>query len=99
MVSHGTIVTGIRIRAETLARALALPLAFGASTLIAATPAAGQQNLPSVSVQANAEQLVVGLQHPWSIAFLPDDEGALITERTGQLRLWKQSGLSAPLAG
>ncbi|UYX08147.1 PQQ-dependent sugar dehydrogenase [Pectobacterium cacticida] len=40
------------------------------------------------------------LDHPWSLAFLPDNQGILITERVGNLRLWKAgSALSAPIAG
>ncbi len=46
------------------------------------------------------EEVVGGLENPWALAFLPDDEGILITERPGQLRLLKGQGeLSAPLAG
>ncbi|MFV8767697.1 PQQ-dependent sugar dehydrogenase, partial [Yersinia enterocolitica] len=30
-------------------------------------------------------ELQNGLDHPWSLAFLPDNEGILITERSGQL--------------
>ncbi|WP_284602520.1 PQQ-dependent sugar dehydrogenase [Dickeya dadantii] len=40
------------------------------------------------------------LDHPWSLAFLPDDQGLLLTERSGQLRHWQaEKGLSAPLDG
>lgn len=45
-------------------------------------------------------QLQDGLEHPWSLAFLPAEQGVLITERPGRLRLWQQDrGLSAPIAG
>jgi glucose/arabinose dehydrogenase len=41
-----------------------------------------------------------GLSQPWALAFLPGDEGALITEKNGQLRLWKaNTGVSAPIEG
>ncbi|QYM96231.1 PQQ-dependent sugar dehydrogenase [Dickeya ananatis] len=40
------------------------------------------------------------LDHPWSLAFLPDDQGLLLTERSGQLRRWQAGkGLSAPIGG
>lgn len=40
------------------------------------------------------------LDHPWSMAFLPDNKGLLITLRGGQLRLWQQGkGLSDPIVG
>ncbi|MEW5559955.1 PQQ-dependent sugar dehydrogenase [Enterobacter asburiae] len=40
------------------------------------------------------------LDHPWSMAFLPDNKGLLITLRGGQLRLWQEGkGLSDPLVG
>ena len=45
-------------------------------------------------------EMVRGLEHPWSVAFLPDGQGSLITERPGRLRwLDAQGRLSAPLAG
>ncbi len=45
-------------------------------------------------------EVVGGLEHPWSLAFLPDDQGSLITERPGRLRwLDAQGRLQAPLAG
>lgn len=45
-------------------------------------------------------EVVGGLEHPWSLAFLPDGQGSLITERPGRLRWLDAHGrLQAPLAG
>ncbi len=44
------------------------------------------------------ETLVDGLEHPWSIAFLPDGR-ELVTERPGRLRSIEDGLLSAPIAG
>src|SRR5690606_15145746 len=49
--------------------------------------------------QARAEQVVGGLENPWAMAFLPNDEGILITERPGRLRLWNGAALSEPIKG
>lgn len=58
------------------------------------------QNFPSEKGEIVVTELLTGLDHPWSIAFLPDNGGALITEKSGQLRLWKtDGGLSEPIAG
>ena len=43
-------------------------------------------------------ELASGLGHPWGMDFLPSGE-LLITERNGQLRLFSNGQLSAPLAG
>ncbi|MCS5967425.1 PQQ-dependent sugar dehydrogenase [Klebsiella variicola subsp. variicola] len=40
------------------------------------------------------------LAHPWGLAFLPDDQGMLITLRGGELKRWQPGkGLSAPISG
>ncbi|PLR48327.1 PQQ-dependent sugar dehydrogenase [Chimaeribacter arupi] len=59
-------------------------------------------NVASLPALAAPEVTVLqdGLDHPWSLAFLPDNQGALITERDGQLRRWQPGkGLSAPIGG
>lgn len=62
--------------------------------------AAPKSPVPPPPTGAQVTELAKGLDHPWSLAFLPDNQGALITERSGQLRLWKPEGeLSAPLKG
>ncbi|EHG7612616.1 PQQ-dependent sugar dehydrogenase [Citrobacter sedlakii] len=48
----------------------------------------------------NVEVLQTKLDHPWALAFLPEDTGMLITLKGGQLRHWQAGkGLSDPLAG
>lgn len=49
-----------------------------------------------VTVQTVASDL----EHPWALAFLPDDKGMLVTERPGRLRIISGDGqISEPLAG
>ncbi|ETF03579.1 aldose dehydrogenase [Advenella kashmirensis W13003] len=46
------------------------------------------------------ETLLEGLDHPWSMAFLPDNGGMLITERSGALNFWKPGNdKPAPING
>ncbi|WP_370603769.1 PQQ-dependent sugar dehydrogenase [Citrobacter braakii] len=54
----------------------------------------------SYAAAAEVEVLQTKLDHPWSLAFLPDNRGMLITLKGGQLRLWQSGkGLSDPLTG
>ena len=47
-----------------------------------------------------ATSVVDGLNHPWALAFLPNKQGILVTERVGNLRVVSPEGkLSAPLSG
>ncbi|MGZ0655135.1 PQQ-dependent sugar dehydrogenase [Coraliomargarita sp. W4R72] len=48
--------------------------------------------------QFRLEPVVEGLKLPWSINFLSESE-ALITERSGNLRIWKAGELSSPIQG
>lgn len=54
----------------------------------------------SYAAAVEVEVLQTKLDHPWSLAFLPDNRGMLITLKGGQLRLWQSGkGLSDPLTG
>lgn len=55
---------------------------------------------PSEHGTLQVSQVVAGLEHPWSMAFLPDRQGLLVTERPGRLRLVSLQGeLSEPIEG
>ncbi|MDP3857785.1 MAG: PQQ-dependent sugar dehydrogenase, partial [Stagnimonas sp.] len=71
--------------------------------LLAATPAAAaaqpERRFPSQHGTLTVTELTRGLEHPWSLAFLPDGD-MLVSERPGRLRLIGADGRpGAPLAG
>ncbi|MCW1244559.1 PQQ-dependent sugar dehydrogenase [Pseudomonas sp. SAICEU22] len=74
-----------------------------ASAVLAfATPASAAQVQTFKSEEGTVEVTTVvrGLEHPWSVAFLPEQQGMLVTERPGNLRWVNADGkLSAPLSG
>ncbi|QVQ29623.1 PQQ-dependent sugar dehydrogenase [Achromobacter deleyi] len=80
----------------------AIPLLFCLSVVAVASvaaPAMARAAQEPPSVAARVTPVVGGLDHPWSMAFLPEG-GMLITERPGNLRLLRMpGGLSKPLSG
>lgn len=62
---------------------------------------AGQTRAPAVAsgVAFDVEEIVARLDHPWSLAFLPDGR-VLVTERAGRLRIVTRDGqISTPVVG
>jgi glucose/arabinose dehydrogenase len=43
-----------------------------------------------LAARERVEVLQNQLEHPWALAFLPDDRGILMTLRGGELRLWQR---------
>jgi glucose/arabinose dehydrogenase len=75
-------------------------LALSAAAIAAATPAfAVDETFETKNGAIRVQTIADGLDHPWAIEFLPDGS-ALVTERSGQLRLMSAEGtLSDPLTG
>jgi glucose/arabinose dehydrogenase len=66
---------------------------------VGAQPASTPTTVRSARASLEVGEFARGLQHPWSLAFLPDGR-MLVTERPGRLRLVEPDGrLSVPLAG
>ena len=81
---------------KTLATLCATSLLSVAFTVHADAP----RTFASETGTITATPVVEGLQHPWALAFLPNQQGILITERPGNLRVVSPAGkLSAPLSG
>ncbi|RUR39120.1 PQQ-dependent sugar dehydrogenase [Vreelandella populi] len=80
------------LRARSIKRAhrsgvASLALMFSVSGLAWGAPAVHAQDIPPYQITTIAE----GLEHPWSLAFLPDGR-MLVTERPGRLRLLSSDG-------
>ncbi|MBV4475969.1 PQQ-dependent sugar dehydrogenase [Pseudomonas sp. B2M1-30] len=62
--------------------------------------AAAPKELQSEQGTLEVTTLAQDLEHPWALAFLPDRQGMLVTERPGNLRVVGVDGkLSAPISG
>ncbi len=79
--------------------------AMGALALALLAPPAGADTssnaatYPTERSTVRLQTVADGLEHPWSIAFLPDGR-LLVTERPGRLRIVAEDGrLSLPVAG
>jgi glucose/arabinose dehydrogenase len=80
-----------------MARNSLLPLVLAVAGTGACQDAA--QVAPSGETKVAVTTVARGLEHPWSLAFLPDGR-MLVTERPGRLRIVAPDGaLSEPLAG
>ena len=67
--------------------------------VLAATDFASAQTFSSERHEFRLTTVVRGLVHPWSLAFLPNDD-MLVTERVGRLRIVRNGELSpAPVKG
>lgn len=72
-----------------------------AGTLISAPAfAAAPKELQSEQGTLEVTTITQGLEHPWALAFLPDRQGMLVTERPGSLRVITADGKrSEPISG
>lgn len=79
---------------------LATLCASAALALSTPASAASVQQFKAEDGTVEVTTVTRGLERPWSVAFLPDQQGMLVTERPGNLRWVKADGkLSAPLSG
>lgn len=86
-----------RLSARLAAQSLCLSLLSAALML----PTFAHSAPASAAAQAPLDVTVMaeGLDRPWALAFLPDG-AALITERSGAMRLWQEGkGAGKPLSG
>ena len=73
-------------------------LALAVTGLLALTPPVMAERSELGELQLT--EVAAGLEHPWALAFLPEGQGYLISERPGRLRLLDAQGrLHPPLGG
>ncbi len=73
-------------------------LVLAVTSLLALTPSAMAERSELGELQLT--EVAAGLEHPWALAFLPEGQGYLISERPGRLRLLDAQGrLHPPLGG
>nr|WP_286944784.1 PQQ-dependent sugar dehydrogenase [Pseudomonas sp. UBA6718] len=73
-------------------------LVLAVTSLLALTPPAMAERSELGELQLT--EVAAGLEHPWALAFLPEGQGYLISERPGRLRrLDAQGRLHPPLGG
>ncbi len=93
----------IGVRACILAAAIAVTIcaraAAGASLETERAPPPPPQPAKVIKTGFRVAEIAKGLDHPWSMAFLPDGS-MLVTERVGRLRLIKDGALQTqPIGG
>lgn len=77
-----------------------LPTLMTAALLPLLAHAAPERDFKSEEGSVKVSTLAEGLRNPWALAFLPDGQGILVTERAGNLRIVSPEGkVGAPLGG
>lgn len=79
---------------------ISLPLSAALAAIMAAAPALAQESrdFTTDKVKIKAEIVADGLENPWGLDFLPNGE-AIVTEKSGGMRLLTSQGLSEPIQG
>lgn len=92
--------TRLSLHQRLLAGAVVVVAALAAPVTVVHAQGSAVQYLPSQLGQLKVTEVVGNLDRPCAMAFLPGNEGILITEKPGNLRLWRaQGGLSQPIKG
>ncbi|QBF26148.1 PQQ-dependent sugar dehydrogenase [Pseudomonas tructae] len=76
-----------------------LPTLITAALLPLLAYAAPERDFKSEEGSVKVSTLAEGLRNPWALAFLPDGQGILVTERAGNLRIVSPEGKVGPALG